>query len=420
MPRTRPTELRNCCSSQSRDLRICVQAASARDEVLARRYDQAVKRAWTAAGVAVLVGSSCAVDALDYTGKACPCPAPFDACVDGKCRRGPTPTPVPPATTAPDASRTETDASARGPRRRVRLTLKNLDEAAVMEAGHSACLVTEPAPFAGKTRPDFGDLRVVGPGGERPRVVDLTESRLSVCFRIERAIAPGSQDDAYALVYDDPLAEVPGTRSSEVFDFADDFDGPALDPRWMTEGSPTMTGGVLKLPADNSASSAIGVAAADHGLPLDVVLELKIRIPNMTSLPQSAEPTAPQYTFGFLGRASLASVDPSSVFVGRLLATDGGTEAWIQGMTKAGTKVSFVGLTLQRSTWRIYGIQRAGTKTHYHFDRGVRFSGDASSPDTSIVIRNTSVATELLVDWVRAYPSVSGYEIVAGPEELLR
>lgn len=90
---------------------------------------------------------------------------------------------------------------------------------------------------AGKMRPDFGDVRVVGPMGERPRVVDQRGAgALAICFRLERPIPVSAADDGYSITYGPKDLAQPAAAEAMVFDFFDGFDGATISSRWLVRG----------------------------------------------------------------------------------------------------------------------------------------------------------------------------------------
>src|SRR5206468_3670985 len=105
-----------------------------------------------------------------------------------------------------------------------------------------------------KIRPDFADVRVFGPSGERPRIIEpLTTARTELCFRLERALAAGASDNGYELHYGDPNAALPPNAMPQIFDFYDDFDGTSLATRWQVTGSIGVAGGILTLDQNSQA-----------------------------------------------------------------------------------------------------------------------------------------------------------------------
>jgi hypothetical protein len=134
-----------------------------------------------------------------------------------------------------------------------RVVLHNL-AAIPLPTDHAVCFQLPAAEVAtalaaGKMRSDFGDVRVVGPMGERPRVLDQRGAgALALCFRLERTIAVSATDDAYSITYGSKDLAPPPAAEAVVFDFFDGFDGTSITTsRWLTNGPIVVSGGRLTL-----------------------------------------------------------------------------------------------------------------------------------------------------------------------------
>lgn len=152
-----------------------------------------------------------------------------------------------------------------------------------LSAGYSASIIFNHAieVAAGRSLENGNDIRVVRWTGsaweELHRVVDVQSAwnatNTQIWFAMPEAIDAGIADDDYYLYYGNPDAALPPQDHEEVFLLFDGFEGSSLDTsRWSRSGSPTVSGGVLELPAGASIRSQ---QAFDAG----TIWEARIRVP---------------------------------------------------------------------------------------------------------------------------------------------
>lgn len=288
------------------------------------------------------------------------------------------------------------------------LTIRNVaatslpkDHAVCFQAGATEVAV---ARAAGKVRADFGDARILGPSGERPRALDQRSTgALAICFRLERPIAPGASDRGYSLVYGAEMLAPPAVADEAVFDFFDGFEGTSLSARWLVHGTVAVGGGVATLRQMGN-EPGITTPASTDDVPADASLEIRARVTNPTS--RGLDVSASQsifYWLGFQKRGDFETGEPYSIFYG----TPGRIEARHE---MAGGECTGIicgdSSSAQSNAFRVYRIDRRAEGARFTYDDETRFEAKGSSGDMSIMIRGWLRESDIEVDWVRARPLV--------------
>lgn len=251
---------------------------------------------------------------------------------------------------------------------------------------------------AGKMRPDFGDVRVFGPMGERPRVVDQRGAgALAICFRLERAIPVSTGDDGYSIRYGSKDLPPPPAAEAMVFDFFDGFDGTSISSRWLTRGPVAVSGGRLTLPK-GTAQPAITTPAATDGVPANASLELRVRVLNPTSGASGSD----FYWWGFQRSGDFTTDLPFSVFYGGV----GTVTDWHGSISGACSSVCTDPALPQSAAFRVYRIDRNGDGARFTFDDGVKRENAGPTGDLSVMVRNFLSDSDIEVDWIRARPLI--------------
>lgn len=296
------------------------------------------------------------------------------------------------------------------PRYHHAITIQNR-AAAPLASGSTQCLVMDVAADArAKVRPDLGDVRVFGPlGSDRPRAVDFREQdTASICFSLERAIAPGGSD-AYALRFGDPKASPPPPAEASLFSFWEPFDGTNLASRWLVNGTATVSGGHLTLPA--GAQNAVTTIASKDGIPLVASLEIRARVVDPSSDGyDSGSGRRFYFWLGFQHEGDFDAYAPWSIFVARAPNQIRAEHATTTGVCED-TCASGTGPL--PSDFRVYRIDRLNEETIFTDPKGVAFTGQGTSGDESVMIRNWLLTSDVVVDWVRARPTVDPPPLIA-------
>jgi hypothetical protein len=262
---------------------------------------------------------------------------------------------------------------------------------------------------AGKMRSDLGDLRVRGAGGERDRLVDAAPLASVVWFSLAAPIAAGATDTSYAITYGDPNAGAPQEDGAKVFDFYDDFAGASVDAsKWMTQGTMSVSGGVLTLPAGGQG------ALTTLSLPPPTTVEWRAQLTDPTSDPDAQ--TGYYYWFGFQRNGDFVPVDPWIVWIARDKGLVGG-EDYADGCASICSDTPFA----QNASFRFYGIERQPSQTVFSIDGAPSYTTPATNDQAlSLMIRNFLVTSDLSVDWIRArarvYPEPT---VTLGAEQTL-
>lgn len=259
-------------------------------------------------------------------------------------------------------------------------------------------------------RADLGDVRLLGPSGERERFVEPRPGgSIAVCGRLERPIAPGASDDGYAIVYGDPNASPPAHDPAHVFMLYDGFDGASLAPRWTSVGSPRVTDGALVLPAGGESA----VHTADGGVDGDVVLEMRVRV----TMPASATTAKSGLRFWFGFQSSLDPQAPWSLFISRQPSLVR-AEHLLTNSCSDGCESAERPLDGELHEYRIERKVTAPGGARFAIDDALVFTGSTTTPRQGIIVRSYLATSDVLVDWVRARPLVSPEPVVTvGAEE---
>jgi len=269
---------------------------------------------------------------------------------------------------------------------------------------------------AGTMRSDFGDVRIFGPGGERPRVVDLRRlGSLSICFKTVREIPAGGADTGYTIAYGNAGATAPAGAEDSVFAFFDGFDGSSLASRWVTRGAPIVHDGVCELPGATNEPGITAPASSD-GIPPAASLEMRIRVvvPNATGLPLGGGETF-YYWFGFqrAGSSDYQAAAPYTYFISNGPAQ---IEARHETPTGPCNEICTSGDEPVDDAFRVYRIDRTAQKVRFIHDSGAFFEAVGDNGDLAVMIRSFLRNGAIEIDWVRARPLVLPDAVVAiGP-----
>lgn len=294
------------------------------------------------------------------------------------------------------------DAGPYHPKFQRRLTIRN-NASTTLLAGTTQCFIVAAEGATGTVRPDLGDVRIFGATTERLRVIDLRGQLISVCFALERAIAP-TASDLYFVRYDDPNAAAPEPAEKDLFPFWESFDGAsAIDTnRWLVNGTVTVGGGILTL--SRGGANAIASRPAQDGVPALASLEIRARVTDPNS-PAGIQDSGEDffYWFGFQHKGDFIAGEPWSVFIGRVPNVIRAEHKGLVGTTFT----NCVGPDkAQSSDFRTYRIDRGQSETVFLADDNVPFRAAGTNGDESIMVRNFAVTSDLVVDWIRARPIV--------------
>jgi len=267
----------------------------------------------------------------------------------------------------------------------------------------------------GKMRSDLNDLRVFDPKGvELDRVVD-TGTPSFVWFAITRAIASGASD-TYAVHYGNPSAGAAPSNGSAVFSFYDDFTGSALSAQWITLGSPTVSGGTVRLHAWDADASpdpdsmrtnpqADGVQAASW-------LQIDATVTNPASPADAVNGF--WYWMGFQRQGDFDASQPWILWISRQTNQVSAEDVDVDASFKGGT----LGQDTQQHT---YVIARAPSSTTFYRDGSKAFPAPyANTVDYALMLRNYTQSSDVVVSLVRDRPLVDNEPTVTvGAEKSL-
>jgi hypothetical protein len=274
---------------------------------------------------------------------------------------------------------------------------------AALPAGYTVRVPLDPTLFtAAKTRADLADVRVFGdvPAGEYPRVIDATPpgQTRALWIALAQPIAAGATDTSYSIYYGNAAAATPPSDATQVFPFYDGFDnGTQLSAFWLTNGGPTVAGGMLTLHM-NSQDAVTTNAASDH-LPTLSALEWRSRITNAASAGQVIGTDTFWSWAGYQHAGDFDSNDPWVIWVMRA-ATDLHAEREVSTGTCNG---GCVGPSLTPDTaYHWFRIERDAATTRFYYDGTLSYTAsDVNTVDYSPMIRNYALTSDLNVDWMR-------------------
>jgi hypothetical protein len=253
----------------------------------------------------------------------------------------------------------------------------------------------------GKLRSDLNDLRVFDPTGvELDRIVDAGTPSF-VWFALTRAIASGASD-TYALHYGNPSAGAAPANGSAVFSFYDDFPGTTLASQWVTLGSPTVSGGTVRLHAwDTDASpdpdSMRTDPQTDH-VQAASWLEIDATVTNPASAADVNDGF--WYWLGFQRQGDFTASSPWVLWIARqtnqVQAEDVDTDASFTG-----------GVVGQDTLPHAYVVARAPSSTTFYRDGVQLFSAQyGNTTDMALMLRNWTQSSDVVVSLVRDRPLV--------------
>jgi hypothetical protein len=253
----------------------------------------------------------------------------------------------------------------------------------------------------GKMRSDLNDLRVFDPTGtELDRIVD-TGTPSFVWFAITRAIASGASD-MYAVHYGNPSAGAAPANGSAVFSFYDDFTGSALSAQWVTLGSPTVSGGSVRLHAWDADASPDPDSMRTNPQADNVQAASWLQIDATVTNPASPADVVNGfwYWIGFQRQGDFDASLPWVLWIARktnqVQAEDVDVDASFTG--------GAVGQDTQQHT---YVIARAPSSTTFYRDGMQAYSAPyANTTDYALMLRNYTQASDVVVNLVRDRPLV--------------
>jgi hypothetical protein len=267
----------------------------------------------------------------------------------------------------------------------------------------------------GKMRSDLNDLRVLDPTGvELNRIVD-TGAPSFVWFAITRAIASGA-NDTYALHYGNPSAGAAPANGSAVFSLYDDFPGSAPSAQWVTLGSPTVSGGTIRLHAWDSDASPSPDSMRTNPMTDNVQAASWLQIDATVTNPASPADVVNGFWF-WIGFQRQGDFDPSS--------------PWVLWVSRQPSQISaedveldasFTGGTLGEDTQsHTYVIARAPSSTSFYRDGVQAFvSPYGNSADYALMLRNWMQSSDVVISLVRDRPLVDNEPtVVLGAEKTL-
>ena len=250
---------------------------------------------------------------------------------------------------------------------------------------------------AGKMRSDFADVSVVAPSGDRDRVIDDPPLARVVWFSLAAPIAAGATDTSYAVTYGDPNATTPKDDASNVFDFYDDFSESALDSRWLIANAIAPSNGTITLRSNES-------DAMTTMTPLDpqTTLELRAQVTNPSS-GDGGGSSDYTYWLGFQRTGDLDADVPWVLWLSDDIGTIGANED-ADGCSNGCTGSNVT----QTNAFRIYGIERAPNASLFSLDGALTATLDQAVNDQplSIMMRSYLVASDVVIDWVRAHTQI--------------
>jgi hypothetical protein len=255
----------------------------------------------------------------------------------------------------------------------------------------------------GKMRSDLNDLRVFdanGQGAELDRIVD-TGTPSFVWFAITRAIA-SSATDTYAVHYGNPSAGPAPANGSAVFSFYDDFTGGALSSQWVTLGSPTVSGGTVRLHAWEADASPDPDSMRTNPQADNVQAASWLQIDAIVTNPASPADAVNGfwYWIGFQRQGDFAASLPWVLWISRK-TNQVSAEA-------VDVDASFTGGTLGQDTQQhTYVIARAPSSTTFYRDGMQAYSAPyANTTDYALMLRNYTQSSDVVVSLVRDRPLV--------------
>lgn len=267
----------------------------------------------------------------------------------------------------------------------------------------------------GKMRSDLNDLRVFDPTGtELDRVVDrITPS--FVWFAITRPIA-SSASDAYSVHYGNPAAGPAPANGAAVFSFYDDFPGTTLSSQWVTLGSPTVSGGTVRLHAWDADASPDPDSMRTNPQSDGVQAASWLEIDAMMTNPASPADKVNGFWY-WLGFQRQGDFDPSVPWI-----------VWISRQANqvqaedVDVDASYTGGALGEDTQpHAYVIARAPSSTTFYRDGLQAYAAPyANATDYALMLRNWMQSSDVVVSLVRDRPLVDNEPTVGvGAEKQL-
>jgi hypothetical protein len=252
----------------------------------------------------------------------------------------------------------------------------------------------------GKMRSDLNDLRVFGPTGELDRIVD-TGAPSFVWFAITLAI-PSGASGTYSVHYGNPSAGPAPAKGSNVFSFYDDFTGSAVSTQWITLGSPTVSGGTVRLHAWDADASPDPDSMRTNPQTDNVQAASWLQINATVTNPASPADAVNGfwYWIGFQRQGDFTASLPWVLWISRQK-----NQVWAEDVD---VDASFNGGALGQDTQpHAYVIARAPSSTSFYRDGAQAYSTPyGNSTDYALMLRNYTQSSDVVVSLVRDRPLV--------------
>jgi hypothetical protein len=253
----------------------------------------------------------------------------------------------------------------------------------------------------GKLRSDLNDLRVFAPtGAELDRIVD-TGTPSFVWFAIARAIASAASD-TYSVHYGNPSASAAPANGSAVFSFYDTFTGSALGSQWITLGSPTVSGGTVRLHAWDADASPDPDSMRTNPQMDNVQAASWLQINATVTNPASPADAVNGfwYWIGFQRQGDFNASLPWILWISRQKS-----QVWAEDVD---VDASFTGGAVGQDTQpHTYVIARAPSSTSFYRDGAQAYSAPyGNTTDYALMLRNWTQSSDVIVSLVRDRPLV--------------
>jgi hypothetical protein len=254
---------------------------------------------------------------------------------------------------------------------------------------------------AGKMRSDLNDLRVFDPKGtELDRVVD-TGTPSFVWLAITRAIGNGASN-TYSVHYGDPSAGPAPASGSNVFSFYDDFPGSTLSPQWVTLGSPTVSGGTVRLHAWDADASpdpdSMHTNPQTDNVQAASWLEIDATVTNPASPADAVNGF--WYWLGFQRQGDFQATTPWILWISRQM-----NQIWAEDVD---VDASFTGNAVTQDTQaHAYVVARAPSSTSFYRDGTQIYTAPYPNMTAyAVMLRNWMQSSDVVVSLVRDRPLV--------------
>jgi hypothetical protein len=287
------------------------------------------------------------------------------------------------------------------------LTIHN-GSAAALPIGYTVRVPLDPVNFpASETRADLNDVRVFGdpPAGEYDRVIDTAPpgQTRALWIALAQPIAAGASDTSYSVYYGDANAGAPPADATKVFPFYDGFDnGAQLSPFWMSNGAPTVGGGTITM--HQGMQDAVTTNATTDTLATLSALEWRSKLTDPASAGQVVGSDTFWWWIGYQHEGDFDPSDPWIVWIQR-----SGSPVDVHGERKIPSSATCMngcnGAPVSPAVdtnFHVYRIERDAAATRFYYDGVLSYSiSDPNNTDHSAMIRDYSITSDLVVDWIR-------------------